>query len=176
MKPQLSGIFQVICPECRSGLTPDCCSPQGLQSWINGNLDDDNLPPEEIIAKKEIIKALEEEGGYFINYDFDLRKRRFVIDFFKEFGGFDLVVHTAAQPSHDWAAREPFTDFDVNATATMNLLEAFRLHSPEGVFIFTSTNKVYGDNPNKLVKNLLSLENCEDIVPIIGKRFFIKSG
>lgn len=61
-----------------------------------------------------------------------------------------LVIHTAAQPSHDWAAREPLTDFSVNATGTLNLLEATRLHTPHAVFIFTSTNKVYGDLPNKL--------------------------
>jgi CDP-paratose 2-epimerase len=61
-----------------------------------------------------------------------------------------LVVHTAAQPSHDWAAREPLTDFSVNATGTMNVLEATRRHCPESVFIFTSTNKVYGDAPNGL--------------------------
>ena len=62
----------------------------------------------------------------------------------------DLVVHTAAQPSHDWAAREPFTDFGVNAIGTLNLLEATRQVAPETVFIFTSTNKVYGDTPNHL--------------------------
>ncbi len=61
-----------------------------------------------------------------------------------------LVIHTAAQPSHDWAAKEPLTDFGVNATGTMHLLEATRLHCPEAVFIFTSTNKVYGDTPNRL--------------------------
>ncbi len=61
-----------------------------------------------------------------------------------------LVVHTAAQPSHDWAAREPMTDFTVNANGTLALLEATRRHSPEAVFIFTSTNKVYGDTPNAL--------------------------
>jgi CDP-paratose 2-epimerase len=61
-----------------------------------------------------------------------------------------LVIHTAAQPSHDWAAREPKTDFSVNALGTLNLLEAVRLHSPEAAFIFTSTNKVYGDAPNRL--------------------------
>ncbi|BDQ34689.1 NAD-dependent epimerase/dehydratase family protein [Pseudodesulfovibrio portus] len=61
-----------------------------------------------------------------------------------------IVVHTAAQPSHDWAAREPLTDFDVNARATLILLEAVRKHCPEAVFIFTSTNKVYGDTPNAL--------------------------
>lgn len=60
------------------------------------------------------------------------------------------VVHTAAQPSHDWAAREPFTDFHVNATGTLNLLEATRRHAPEAAFVFTSTNKVYGDTPNRL--------------------------
>jgi CDP-paratose 2-epimerase len=61
-----------------------------------------------------------------------------------------LVVHCAAQPSHDWAAREPMTDFSVNATGTLVLLEAMRKHAPEAVFIFTSTNKVYGDTPNAL--------------------------
>ena len=62
----------------------------------------------------------------------------------------EVVVHTAAQPSHDWAAKEPLTDFGVNATGTLHLLEATRLHSPDAVFIFTSTNKVYGDTPNRL--------------------------
>ncbi|NTV53384.1 MAG: NAD-dependent epimerase/dehydratase family protein [Candidatus Firestonebacteria bacterium] len=61
-----------------------------------------------------------------------------------------LVVHTAAQPSHDWAAQEPRTDFTVNANGTLNLLEMTRQHCPEAVFIFTSTNKVYGDAPNQL--------------------------
>ena len=60
------------------------------------------------------------------------------------------IIHTAAQPSHDWAAKEPFTDFSVNATATLNLLELTRIHCPKATFIFTSTNKVYGDNPNYL--------------------------
>lgn len=61
-----------------------------------------------------------------------------------------LVVHAAAQPSHDWAAREPTVDFGVNATGTSNLLEATRLRAPEAAFIFLSTNKVYGDQPNQL--------------------------
>lgn len=61
-----------------------------------------------------------------------------------------LVIHTAAQPSHDWAAREPHTDFGVNAQGTLNLLEATRRHAPDATFIFTSTNKVYGDTPNYL--------------------------
>jgi len=69
---------------------------------------------------------------------------------FEGAGGIDLIVHTAAQPSHDWAAKEPFTDFGVNAQGTLNLLEAMRQIAPEAVFIFTSTNKVYGDTPNRL--------------------------
>jgi CDP-paratose 2-epimerase len=65
-------------------------------------------------------------------------------------GQIELVVHTAAQPSHDWAASEPQTDFGVNANGTLNLLEAARAHCPEAPFIFCSTNKVYGDTPNRL--------------------------
>jgi CDP-paratose 2-epimerase len=62
----------------------------------------------------------------------------------------ELIVHTAAQPSHDWAACDPHTDFTVNANGTLNLLEAARTHAPDATFIFTSTNKVYGDRPNFL--------------------------
>jgi CDP-paratose 2-epimerase len=62
----------------------------------------------------------------------------------------ELLVHAAAQPSHDWAASDPATDFDVNATATLNLLEAVRRHAPDCVVVFMSTNKVYGDAPNRL--------------------------
>jgi CDP-paratose 2-epimerase len=62
----------------------------------------------------------------------------------------ELVVHTAAQPSHDWAASDPTTDFGVNATGTLNLLEAVRSHKPDATFVFCSTNKVYGDRPNSL--------------------------
>ena len=61
-----------------------------------------------------------------------------------------VIVHTAAQPSHDWAASDPHTDFQVNAIGTLNLLQAARTHCPDAVFIFTSTNKVYGDTPNLL--------------------------
>jgi CDP-paratose 2-epimerase len=62
----------------------------------------------------------------------------------------ELVIHTAAQPSHDWAASDPQTDFTVNANGTLNLLEATRRHAPSATFIFCSTNKVYGDRPNHL--------------------------
>jgi len=62
----------------------------------------------------------------------------------------EIVIHAAAQPSHDWAAQEPHTDFAVNAVGTLNLLEAARAHCPDATFIFMSTNKVYGDRPNLL--------------------------
>ncbi|HEX3999272.1 MAG TPA: NAD-dependent epimerase/dehydratase family protein [Pirellulales bacterium] len=74
-----------------------------------------------------------------------------------------LVVHTAAQPSHDWAAKEPLTDFSVNALGTLNMLEATRQFAPDAVFLFTSTNKVYGDTPNRLP--LVELESRWEIAP-----------
>jgi len=83
--------------------------------------------------------------------DLDIRDRDALLGLFGRFGrDIALVIHTAAQPSHDWAAREPFIDFDINASGTINVLEATRRHSPEAVFIITSTNKVYGDLPNNL--------------------------
>jgi CDP-paratose 2-epimerase len=90
-------------------------------------------------------------GDAYEHHDMDIRDREGILGLFERYGSaIDLVVHTAAQPSHDWAAREPFTDFDINAVGTLNLLEATRLHAPDAVFIFTSTNKVYGDTPNSL--------------------------
>jgi CDP-paratose 2-epimerase len=61
-----------------------------------------------------------------------------------------LIVHAAAQPSHDWAARDPQTDYSINASATLALLDLTRRHCPDAVFVFLSTNKVYGDTPNRL--------------------------
>jgi len=81
----------------------------------------------------------------------DIRDEQNIFEIFAKYGSdIKLIVHTAAQPSHDWAAKEPFTDFSINANGTLNLLEATRQHCPEAVFIFTSTNKVYGDTPNFL--------------------------
>ena len=81
----------------------------------------------------------------------DIRDQPGVEALFRHYGrDISLVVHTAAQPSHDWAAREPLTDFTVNAQGTLVLLEATRQFAPEAVFLFTSTNKVYGDRPNTL--------------------------
>jgi CDP-paratose 2-epimerase len=90
-------------------------------------------------------------GKRYVHRDDDVRDRAAILDIFARHGrAIELVVHTAAQPSHDWAAREPFVDFDINAVGTLNLLEATRLHAPQATFIFTSTNKVYGDRPNEL--------------------------
>lgn len=85
----------------------------------------------------------------FNSYNLDIRNRSAVLEFFKEHA-FDIIIHTAAQPSHDLAASRPFDDFDVNAVGTLNLLEANRRYSPESPFIHMSTNKVYGDAPNNL--------------------------
>jgi len=85
------------------------------------------------------------------HFDVDLRDRGVMERLFAERStDITLVVHTAAQPSHDWAARDPMLDFSVNATATLSLLDLTRRYAPDAVFIFTSTNKVYGDTPNRL--------------------------
>ncbi len=95
----------------------------------------------------ERLKKL--HGKEYIHYNTDIRDFESIKKIFSEYKPI-CVIHTAAQPSHDWAAKEPFTDFTVNANGTLNLLEATRQFVPEAVFIFTSTNKVYGDTPNRL--------------------------
>jgi CDP-paratose 2-epimerase len=96
-------------------------------------------------------RRLESEIPSYRHVDCDIRDRDALLALFGRYAGaIDLVVHTAAQPSHDWAARAPQEDFTINANGTLNLLEATQRHCPEAVFIFTSTNKVYGDTPNRL--------------------------
>ena len=96
-------------------------------------------------------ERLESRYSNFQHRDVDIRDMQNLESVFLEFNkDIALIVHTAAQPSHDWAAKEPLTDFSVNALGTVNLLELTRLHCPDAVFIFTSTNKVYGDTPNLL--------------------------
>lgn len=96
-------------------------------------------------------QRLEKHLPRYIHYDVDIRDREAIDQIFTRYGrNIKLVIHTAAQPSHDWAAREPVTDFTINANGTLHLLEATRRYAPEAVFIFTSTNKVYGDRPNYL--------------------------
>lgn len=90
-------------------------------------------------------------GDRYQHHSIDIRDREVVEALFKNYGSeISLIIHTAAQPSHDWAARDPHMDFTVNANGTLVLLEATRQYCPEAVFIFTSTNKVYGDTPNFL--------------------------
>lgn len=85
------------------------------------------------------------------HHDVDIRDDATINTIFARYGSeISLVIHTAAQPSHDWAARAPLVDFTVNANGTLVLLEATRQFAPDAVFIFTSTNKVYGDRPNSL--------------------------
>ncbi len=87
----------------------------------------------------------------FEHHPIDVRDREGIFQIFRRMAGdISLVVHTAAQPSHDWAATEPFTDYTINADGTLVMLEATRQFCPEAAFIFTSTNKVYGDTPNQL--------------------------
>jgi CDP-paratose 2-epimerase len=85
----------------------------------------------------------------FRHFDLDIRDRLGVFRLFQD-NRFDMIIHCAAQPSHDKAAQIPTLDFEVNALGTLNLLEATRLYAPEAVFIHMSTNKVYGDAPNEL--------------------------
>jgi CDP-paratose 2-epimerase len=103
-------------------------------------------------------------GASYRHHDIDIRDRDAMDALVRRHGReIALVVHTAAQPSHDWAAREPATDFDINAVGTLNVLEATRRCAPGAVFIFTSTNKVYGDRPNALP--LVELETRWEIEP-----------
>jgi len=98
------------------------------------------------------------------HHDLDIRDEAGIDRLFRRYGrSIALVVHTAAQPSHDWAAREPMTDFTINATGTLILLETTRRHAPDAVFIFTSTNKVYGDTPNQLP--LIELDTRWEVDP-----------
>jgi len=103
-------------------------------------------------------------GDHYQHHALDIRDRGALEALFARYGrDISLIVHTAAQPSHDWAAREPFTDFDINAAGTLNLLETARRRCPEAVFLFTSTNKVYGDTPNRLP--LVEQETRYEIAP-----------
>ena len=97
------------------------------------------------------IEQLKKTLPKYSHLEIDIRDQEGIFKVFSRLGSeISAVVHTAAQPSHDWAAKEPFTDFTVNANGTLNLLEATRLHCPKAGFVFTSTNKVYGDTPNQL--------------------------
>ena len=105
------------------------------------------------------IRRLESIHHNFSNLELDIRDRMRIFELMTG-TPIDVVIHCAAQPSHDLAANRPLDDFDVNAVGTMNLLESCRLYRPEAVFIYLSTNKVYGDSPNNLP--LVELEKRYD--------------
>src|SRR4029077_10451898 len=117
----------------------------------------------EASTRKTRDHLLKNVSGYE-HHNIDIRDAGKVNELFKRDGSaIAAIVHTASQPSHDWAARDPQTDFTVNANGTLNLLEAARQFCPETPFIFTSTNKVYGDTPNRLP--LRELEKRWEIQP-----------
>lgn len=125
-----------------NNMRADFFGPQGDTRWNQERLK--NLHPD------------------FHHHEADIRDRHAVLDALATLRP-QLVIHTAAQPSHDLAASRPFDDFDTNAVGTLNLLEATRLHSPDAVFIHMSTNKVYGDRPNTLpLKELATRWDYDD--------------
>lgn len=96
-------------------------------------------------------RLLHDYPDHYSHYTVDIRDHAAIAGIFQTYGqDINLIIHTAAQPSHDWAASDPYIDFTVNANGTLVLLENTRQHCPESVFIFCSTNKVYGDTPNSL--------------------------
>ena len=105
------------------------------------------------------IAQLKSKYKNFYNFEADIRDKVFILELFKKIK-FDVVIHTAAQPSHDKAASIPFEDFETNANGTLHLLEAVRQTNKDCIFIHMSTNKVYGDKPNTL--NLVELETRYD--------------
>jgi CDP-paratose 2-epimerase len=111
-----------------------------------------------------VSRLANELGPTYRHHDVDVRDRDGLTRIFKRYGsGIALVIHTAAQPSHDWAVRDPYTDFDVNAVGTLNVLQNVREHCIDTPVIHCSTNKVYGDRPNTLP--LAELESRWEIEP-----------
>lgn len=130
---------------------------------IDNNMRQEFFGPDgSTLWQRELVK--QELGAGYLHFEADICDNDAIEDIFEHFAGdISLVIHTAAQPSHDWAANDPRLDFRINALGTVNLLEATRLHAPDAAFIFTSTNKVYGDRPNQLP--LLELESRWEIDP-----------
>ena len=96
-------------------------------------------------------RKLKQNVKNYQHFSYDIRNYHFLEKIFKKYKKeIKVIIHTAAQPSHDWAKNKPYIDFDINAKGTLNLLELTRLYCPHAPFIFMSTNKVYGDNPNSL--------------------------
>lgn len=108
------------------------------------------------------LQRIQNEYANYEQHSIDIRDYSALEAVFTTYGSdISLIIHTAAQPSHDWASKEPLTDFTINANGTLNLLELSRQHCNKAIFIFTSTNKVYGDTPNLLP--LVELESRWEI-------------
>ena len=115
---------------------------------------------------------LMERFANYSHHSIDIRDVNKLQEIFEKYEkDIKMILHAAAQPSHDWAAKEPFTDFTVNANGTLNLLEMNRQFCPEAIFVFTSTNKVYGDTPN-----FLPLEELKDRWEIAQDHPYFKEG
>jgi len=114
-------------------------------------------------SNKDNLKLIKKtHDTKYQHHNIDIRDYEKLKSIFKK-NKIDIIIHTAAQPSHDWACKEPLTDFSVNATGTINLLELTRLYCKDATFIFTSTNKVYGDRPNYLnIEEIESRYECFD--------------
>ena len=98
-----------------------------------------------------VKSKLKKEIKNYYHFNTDIRDYNSLEKIFRKYKkNINIIIHSAAQPSHDWAKGKPFIDFDINAKATLNLLELTKKYTPECPFVFMSTNKVYGDNPNKL--------------------------
>lgn len=118
------------------------------------------------------ISRIKEKYSNYQHKDTDIRNAEDLEKIFQEYQqDIKLIIHTAAQPSHDWAAKDPVLDFQVNANGTLNLLEMTRKYVPKAVFIFTSTNKVYGDRPN-----FLPLVEQENRYEIDASHLFFENG
>jgi len=127
---------------------------------LDNNMRADFFGPRGDISWRQ--KQLKEKFQAFIPVGLDIRDRAATLKFMETLRP-DVVVHCAAQPSHDLAASRPFDDFDVNAVGTLNMLESVRRYAPEAVFVHMSTNKVYGDAPNEVkLKELPSRWEYDD--------------
>ena len=121
---------------------------------------------------KQNINILKKEINNYKHQYFDIRNKKKIERIFKKYRkNIKFILHNAAQPSHDWAAKEPFTDFSINALGTLNILECMRKYSPNAKLVHMSTNKVYGDRPN-----LLPLRELKNRYEISKQHKYFRNG
>lgn len=141
----VTGSAGLVGSECVRYFSPRCERVIGIDNNMRRTLYGD-----EASTARTAMELQRDYGNYFHRCADIRRYDEIEWAFDTERENVSAVIHCAAQPSHDWAARDPFTDFDINARGTLNLLEATRKHCPEAAFVFMSTNKVYGDGPNAI--------------------------